>query len=479
LINPPSTFEQEFGILSAAGAPRPPLNLLNLAATARQAGHEIRILDAASTGISLQPFVEQVVGANPDVVGISAMTAHIHTAGRLAARLKARLPSVPVVVGGAHVSALPEETMERWPAFDVGVVGEGDLTIVELMEALDEGRDLEAVPGLVVRRNGRRLLTRRRPLIKDLDTLPFPAWDLLPDFTTLYQPTATRRVRLPSAYLVSSRGCPYRCTFCSNSVHGRTFRSYSVDYLMRMVEHLIDLFGVRDITVYDENLAVNRQRLVELCRRLIEADHDLTWSCDARADNLGPDLTALMYRAGCRSVWMGMESGDPEMLARYRKGTSIDDYRRATRWCKQAGLLCNGSFIIGGPGETRASLRRSLAFARQVDLDYFTPFYCTPLPGAPMYNEVHKHGTFFSDYSLATMTFPTFIPHGLTARELQVWYVWSLFAFYIRPAKLLFVLEQMGPRHFLKTLGRTVVNLLHWVGKAVWGRRPWASPRGS
>ncbi len=469
LVNPPTTFEQEFGLLSAAGAPRPPLNLLNLAATVRQAGHEVRILDAAGTGMSLESFVEEIIAARPDVVGITAMTAHIDTAGRAAQAVKQWLPRVRVVLGGAHVSALPEETMERWAAFDVGVVGEGDLTIVELVDALDRGRDLKQVAGLLVRRDGRVVRTEPRPLIADLDTLPFPTWDLLAGFATLYQPTASRSVRSPSAYLVSSRGCPYRCTFCSNAVHGRSFRSYSVDYLMGMIEHLISEFGVRDITIYDENLAVNRRRLTGLCRRLIEAGHDLTWSCDARADSLTPEVVELMYRAGCRSVWMGMESGDPEMLRRYRKGTTVEQYRKASHWCREVGIVCNGSFIIGGPGETQGSLRRSLAFAREIELDYFTPFYCTPLPGAPMYETVHEHGTFLSDYSLATMTGPTFIPRGFTLRGLQAWYVWSLVSFYARPSKLLMVCRQMGPWEFVKALGRTALNLLRWAGRSMTG----------
>jgi radical SAM superfamily enzyme YgiQ (UPF0313 family) len=232
-----------------------------------------------------------------------------------------------------------------------------------------------------------------------------------------------------------------------------------------MMEQLIERYGVKDITIYDENLAVSRRRLEELCHRLIEAKHDLTWSCDARADNLTRELVELMYRAGCRSVWIGVESGDRGMLRRYEKGTSLADFRRATRWSKEAGLISNGSFIIGGPGETRGSLRRSLAFARAIDLNYFTPFYCTPLPGAPMYADVGKHGTFHSDYSLATMTGPTFIPQGFTLRGLQAWYVWSLVSFYSSPRKFAFVLKQMGWAEFLKTLGRTALNLFRWAGR--------------
>jgi radical SAM superfamily enzyme YgiQ (UPF0313 family) len=234
-----------------------------------------------------------------------------------------------------------------------------------------------------------------------------------------------------------------------------------------MMEHLIERYGVKDITVYDENLAVSRRRLEELCHRLIEAKHDLTWSCDARADNLSRELLELMHRAGCRSVWMGVESGDPGMLRLYQKGTSLADFRRATRWSKEAGIVTNGSFIIGGPGETRGSLRRSLAFARKIDLNYFTPFYCTPLPGAPMYAEVAKHGRFLSDYSLATMTRPTFIPEGFTLRGLQAWYLWSLVSFYGAPGKSAFVLTQIGLAEFLKTLGRTALAVFRWAGRLV------------
>ncbi|MFH1748829.1 MAG: radical SAM protein [Planctomycetota bacterium] len=463
LINPPSTTEQEFGLLSGGGAPRPPLNLLNLGALLIQHGYRVAIVDGPVLTTGLDGVVEHVVASAPRFIGITSMTAFIHASGALAARLKHRLPDVPIIIGGIHVSTLPEETLELFPAFDVGVVGEGDVTLVELLQAIEQGQTLTGVPGLVVRAPSGPRRTLPRQLIADLDVLPLPAWELLPDYVTTYQPTVSRRTRLPSAYVVTSRGCPFRCTFCNNVVHGRRFRSYSVSYIMRMIDHLVEHYGIRDVTIYDENLALRRSRIVELCQRMRASGYDLTWSCDARADSVDEEVLAMMHAAGCRSIWYGMESGNPAILKRYDKSITLEKLETAARLTHQHGIKACGSFIIAGPSETPQTIKDTIRFARRLPLAHFVPFFYTPVPGTPDYSDIEQYGTADLDYRSATMTRPTFAPHGMTFADVRYWYMRATLSWYARPSAVWRMLREMGPRSLLKT-----GFLFIWRGAAAW-----------
>ena len=385
LATSPSSDEQEFGALSSAGANRPPLNLLNIGAILLKKGYSVHIIDGVSMKGGMQEAVKSITALNPRFIGLTAMTAHIHASENMAAELKKNMPDIPIIIGGIHVSTLPVETLHKFPSFDIGVVGEGENTCIELIESIEKGEDLSHVCGLVVRTKDGIRLTPPREVIKNLDTLPLPAWHLLPDYVQTYQPTLSRRVSLPSAYIVTSRGCPYSCSFCSNVVHGKTFRSYSVDYLMKMVAYMVDVYKVKDLAIYDENLALNKNRIIEFCQRLIHAKYDLTWSCDARADSIHEEILDLMYKAGCRSIWYGMESGNAEILKKYNKMLTLEDLEKASMLTNQYKIKACGSFIIGGPGETENTIKDTIRFAKKIKLDYFVPFYYTPIPGAPAY----------------------------------------------------------------------------------------------
>jgi radical SAM superfamily enzyme YgiQ (UPF0313 family) len=444
LVVPPSSMAEEFGLLCSVGAPRPPLNLLNLGAVLLENGYSVKIVDGAPGAYDFDTIVDKILSYSPRFVGITSMTGFIHASGIIADKIKMNNPEVVIIIGGVHVSALPLETMNDFPGFDVGVVGEGDITIVELVNALEKGLEISKIPGLVIRSSNGPELTEYRERIKDIDTLPLPAWHLLPDFTTTYQPTGPRKTRLPSAYIVTSRGCPFKCSFCCNIVHGNTFRSYSVDYMMKTIDFLIQKYKVKDLTIYDENIAFPRRRIEEFCKRLIKADYDLTWSCDARADRVDAEILELMHKAGCRSIWFGIESGSPEMLKRYNKKTSLETIKKTIKLCSDSGINAAGSFIIGGPCDTPKRIKETIRFAKRIPLSHFIPFYYLPVPGAPDYPNIHKCGIVKLDYRLATMSKPIFAPHGMTLKDIQYWYMRALIEFYGRPAKLVNYIRQNG-----------------------------------
>jgi anaerobic magnesium-protoporphyrin IX monomethyl ester cyclase len=459
-INPPSSRAKEFGLLSGAGARRPPLNLLNIGAALLKKRYSVSILDAAAMGAGKEDIVDTITALHPRFIGFTAMTAHIYECGRIADELRANLPGVPIIIGGIHVSTLPVETMRLFSSFDIGIVGEGENTILELIESIDKGRPLSNICGLAIRSGDDIRLTPPRALIDNLDLLPLPAWQLLPDYIKTYQPTLSRKIRLPSAYIVTSRGCPHACSFCNNIVHGRTFRSYSVDYIMKMIARLVDLYAVRDLTIYDENLAFEKNRIIELCRRMISAGYDLSWSCDARVDSIDEEILALMHKAGCRSIWFGMESGNAQILKRYNKKISLEDSERACLLSRKHSIKASGSFIIGGPGETAATIRDTIRFARRIGLDYFVPYYYTPIPGAPDYDSIAGQGKVELDYRLATMTQATFAPYGMTFSGIRRWYVLSLVYFYMRPKIIFRLIKEMGFFELIKSIFLFLINAI-------------------
>lgn len=465
LVNPPNTVGRNFGVFSSAGALRPPLNLLNLAASLLDGGYSVKILDGPAIAGGAEEVVNHVCMLSPRFVGITSMTGLIHTASEIACSIKERLAGTTIILGGIHVSTLPIDTMRQYPGFDVGVVGEGERTLTELLEALDSKSDLSNVPGLVIHTEQGPVLTETRELIKNIDTLPLPAWDLVPNYVETYQPTMSRRTRLPSAYIVTSRGCPFGCTFCSNVVHGRTFRSYSIDYIMRMIHHLIDAYQIRDLTIYDENLAFNRKRIVEFCNRLIEDNHDLTWSCDARADSVDNETLALMYKAGCRKIWYGMESGNETILRRYNKGVSLDDLERAAKLSRANNIEVSGSFIIGGPCETPETIRDTIKFAKKIKLDYFIPFFYTPVPGTPDYPDITEYGTANLDFKDVTMAKVTFAPNGMTFRDIERWHLKALLSFYLKPRAIIRMIRDAG---FLGFIGMGLSMLTNLVSHIFW-----------
>lgn len=466
LITPPSSKEKEFGLLSTAGANRPPLNLLNIGAVLLQKGYSVSIIDGLTKKGGRKEVVESIVALNPRFIGLSSVTAYIYECANIANELHERLPGVPIIIGGIHVTTLPIETLQCFPSFDVGVVGEGETTIIELIKSLEKKEDLSGICGLVIRTKNGIQLTSTRMLIKDLDTLPLPAWHLLPDYIKTYQPTLARKTRLPSAYIVTSRGCPHTCSFCNNIVHGRTFRSYSVDYIMKMVNYMVDTYKIKDLTIYDENLALKKSRIIQFCDRMISVNYDLTWSCDARADSIDEEILSYMYKAGCRAIWFGMESGNPEMLRRYNKKIRLEDLKRASFLTKKYDLKVCGSFIIGGPGETKDTIRDTIRFAKQIKLDYLSPHYYTPIPGTPDYNTIAQHGTVDLDYRSATMTQVTFAPHGATFSDVRNWYIQVLISFYIQPRIIFRLTKEMGMLNLIRSvflfLSDIIIKCIKW-----------------
>lgn len=435
LVNPPTTAEERYGALARAGSRLPPLGIALLAAIAREAGLSVAIVDAEAEGLDPAAAAERIAALAPQVVGFTAVTMTVIAAGETARLLKKLLPGTLVVLGGVHATAAPEQTLEHLPSVDALVVGEGDETLPELVCAHLSGRCLDDVAGLVLRREDGARFTGTRPLLTQLDTLPWPAWDLLPDLAHTYRPAPHSYRVLPATSLVSSRGCPGRCTFCDRTVSGSRLRTYSANYLIGMVEALRDRYGIREIVFHDDNFVANKRRVLEFCRLMVERKTSMIWSCTGRVDMVDPEMLAAMRAAGCWQISYGVESGDQSVLDGLCKGTTLDGIRQTLRWTHEAGIENRGFFMIGVPGETHASLRATIDFLLELPLDDFHMTIWAPHPGTELTRQaeaelgqpLHTDWRQMGDWNVV------YVPEGLTAEELVSTQREAFRRFYVRP----------------------------------------------
>lgn len=430
---PPISMEERYGSLAGAGSSLPTLGILYLAAMTREKGFPTALCDAAARSFSAAHLLEKVLAERPDVLGLSATTFSVFHAAAFAALVKRQLPELKVVIGGPHVSAAPLETMARFPEFDLAVIGEGEETIIDLLEAIQDGQPCDGIAGIVFRKGEELVATGRRPFLKELDTLPRPAWDLLDGFPQAYLPAPFKVRKTPAASLVTSRGCPNSCIFCDRSVFGTSCHAFSADYVVGTIRYLADSFGVREFSFEDDTFISFKKRLKDICQMIIDLKLDISWTCLGRVTSVDAETLALMKRAGCWQISFGIESGCPEILKTIHKNVTLEQIERAVCLCRDAGILSKGFFIVGHPGETRETLQRTLDFALRLPLDDISATMLTPFPGTEIYERAAEFGTFDSDWSRMNLLNTVFVPHGLTQEFIEQFQRDMLRRFYLRP----------------------------------------------
>jgi radical SAM superfamily enzyme YgiQ (UPF0313 family) len=434
LATAPVSLEERYGAFAGAANTEPSFGLACLAASAREAGAAVAIVEAAAGNLPLGETLKRVLDFQPTVVGLTATTSGIEAAAALAARIKEVQPGTLVLIGGCHGTSLPDDTLESTSGFDLAVIGEGEVTLVDILQAVEGGQALPSgIVGTVERRDGALHHNPPRDLIHELDTLPLPAWDLLDGFPQAFRPSPARIRRWPCASAVLTRGCPNQCTFCDRSVFGRMCRAYTPAYAVRMIKQLREEFGVREILIEDDTFVISRKRVAEFCELLLEQKIDITWSCLGRADRVKPDLLKLMRRAGCWHITYGIESGDAGILKSVNKNLDIPQIRQALEWSRAAGLQTKGFFIVGFPGETAATIAATRDLALSLPLDDISVMLLQPFPGSEIYNTVAGMGTFNCDWRKMTTLEATFIPDGFTKETLEAAHAHLMRDFYFRP----------------------------------------------
>lgn len=450
LVYPPVALKGRYKKI-ASGHEVPPQPLIYLGAVLRENNFRCSMLDANALGLTIDETVERILEFVPKYVGFSAPTMLISTAAKVSKRLKEKKPDITTIVGGPHISAVPKETMLRYTDFDIGVIGEGEITINELLISLENKKNLNEVKGIIHRQNEEIIFNEERPFIEDLDSLPFPGWDMLPNLLETYQQSASRIDRLPCLSITTSRGCPLQCIFCARNVFGNISRAHSTDYLIKMIKFLQAEYRLKSISIEDENFVIFRKRLVEFCSRLIEEDIDITWDCASSVNSVNPEILKLMKKAGCWQINYGIESGSQRILDFIKKGTNVEEIKQCLKWTKEAGITTKGYFIIGHPTETIESIKETFDFIQKIDLDIFQISFMTPFPGSELYDIADQYGEFQNNWDDMNIWTPLFIPKGLTKEDLIKESNKMYQKFYLNEKKIFAYLKRMlRPTSFFK-----------------------------
>ncbi len=460
LVNPPLSLGERYGAWAKGGTRTPPLGLAQLAAVTREQGYPSAIIDCAALEMDDAQTLQALRVMKPRYIGLTAVTVAIHNAGRLAKTLKESGADWVVIIGGPHLTALPDETMQMFPDFDIGVIGEGETTLIELLEALENGRPLGDVQGLIFRENGGVVRTDSRPFIENLDALPLPAWDLLPDLVRYYDTPTFTLGKSPASSLVTSRGCCGHCTFCDRSVFGNACRFHSAERVFESMRYLRERFGINDLIIHDDAFVLNRRRVEDVCNRLLESGLGITWGCNSRVNLVSRDLLELMKKAGCWQIGYGLETGSQRILDLIDKGVRVEQAREAIHLTHEAGMRTRGFFMLGHPGENVESIRETIAFATHNPVDDFQMTFFTPLPGSEIYRHAHEFGVFDDDWRKMNMWTPIFVPHGLTADDLVYWQRRAFKAFYLRPRTVWNYLKIVRSPSHLRKLAKGAITLI-------------------
>lgn len=433
--------EAVYGRQSAQfGAVLPPLGLFYLASALRGTEHEAHLLDANALRLGPDAVAARVVELGCDCLGITVTSLAYPYAMEVARAVKTRAPGVKLLLGGPHAqgdhAAILADTSN---IFDYVCYGEGEYALASLLDYLSGAFGEESLRGWVFLRDGRTVKTPEAEIPLDLDVFGHPSDLLPPEWVNLYQEKLFAYKRLPMFSLMSSRGCPFKCTFCSTprrfrDVYKGRLRFHSVDWLLQEMETLAERFGVHEVNLVDDTFNVSRERVLEFCRRKVAAGLKTAWACNFEANIADREMLAAMKEAGCWSIMVGAESGADEMLEFIKKGVTSEQLLQVARWANEVGIASRYSFILGLPTETKATLEKTMALIERSDIHF--PYFqlYVPLPGTEMYENLSEYGTILEkdarDRSAGSVNY---LPHGLTEEYLQEFFNKAFKRAYLRP----------------------------------------------
>jgi anaerobic magnesium-protoporphyrin IX monomethyl ester cyclase len=406
--------QPDFSVLANRMAP---LGILSLASWLEKHGHPIAVHDClgprAPRGVAAN--AERILATDPDLIGFSATTCGFLEAADMAAYVKEKRPEVRILVGNVHASSIGAPLLDAFPEIDYLCMGEGEGALLELAEGWAPGD----IANLVFRDGDQVRTNPRRSRIRDLDALPFPAYEKLAGFPREYHLPLFSYAKRWGATMITSRGCPYTCSFCDRTVFERLYKVNSADYIYEHMKYLRNRFGVRHINFYDDLFTASRQRVEDLCERLIAEPLGMDFNCAIRTGHTSSEMLRLLKRAGALMVSMGIESADAGMMERHKAGVTLEQVRGTVEQIHAAGLRAKGLFIFGLPGETPKTVQATSDFILSLDLDDMNLSKFSPMYGAPIWEEcrARESGDFREDWRLMNCLNFVFLPNGFTSRE--------------------------------------------------------------
>src|SRR5262245_965598 len=442
LINPTASIETAGGRFKGLLTAMPPIGLALLAARLREQGREVAVYDSFIGRGGPAGAAHEVRRRQPDVVGLPVVTPCATEVFEQAAAVRAASPESTIVMGNIHADLFAENILRQGIA-DIVVHGEAEDTIVDVDRAVVDKTDFASIPGISFRRGAQVVRTADRPQIEDLDSLPFPAWDLFP--MQHYGLFKFAQVESPATLICGSRGCPYRCTFCSLHVMGPRRRKRSVPNIVDEIEWLHESFGMKQVAFVDPIFPISRKEGLQFADELIRRGlhRRVKWVTETRVDLLDEELLRRCYESGLRRVMLGMEVGDDTVLDGLNKRFVVDESRSAVALCRKVGVQTVGFFMVGVPGDTPASIERTIDLARELEPDFakFTVF--VPYPGTEDYATLKAQGKLEGAEQWSRYTSypthdnpPVYLPDGMSVDDVIRMHRRAFRRVYARPSTL-------------------------------------------
>lgn len=443
----PESLNKRQGIL-------PPLGISYIGASLEKEGHEVRIIDAQALGLTRENLYYELKSFKPSLVGVTTMTPNLH--GALEACQVAKSAGTKVVLGGPHTELFPTECLS-FDFIDYVILGEGELAMVQLAEALEEGLSLDTIEGLCYRGIKEAILINKVAIIKDVNSLPWPARHLLPmdKYSSIIglHPTTT---------MITSRGCPFRCSFCYKQEIDKKIRFREATDVVDEMEMLVKNYKIKEIMFYDDVFTLKKEHVYGICEEILKRGLHVKWEAPTRADCVTADMLDLMAKSGCLRVRFGIESGDRDILKLMGKQSNIEIAIKAVEAAKRAGLQTFAYFIVGYLHESQAQFNKTIELAKKLPLDSVMFTAATPLPGTLLHKQAIEAGliepNYWSDFSLGKVN--SRINYLVPDAPLRVRKAYQ--AFYFRPKFILSKILQIDSIYTLKKYWDALIGLLNF-----------------
>lgn len=434
ILYPPISKQERYSSeIGSAGGEQIPLGIYYLASFLKKRNYNVKVTDAEALDYQTTDIIEEIRDFDPKYIGISSTTVAFHRAIEVSELIRRTFPEKKIILGGPHVTAAPLNAMS-FGTFDIGVMHEGEFTLTELLDALNENKDISDIKGLVYRsKENEIIINQKRDYIQDLDLLPFPAYELIKNIS-LYAPPPSNYKTLPVINMITSRGCPSQCTFCDNNIFGRKYRQRKAENIVEEIKYLREKFGIREIAFVDDTFLIDKNRIYKLFDLLEKEKIFFYWTCMSRINNTDFEFLKFLKSKGCWHISFGIESGDENILKVIKKNISLEKAKDVINWCKQLKIKTKGFFIIGHPTETLETIDKTIKLACSLKLDDIVVTINTPIPGSQQHSEAKLYGV-LDETNWAEFNYwrPVFVPKGLTKEIILKKHREIYRRFYLRP----------------------------------------------
>jgi len=448
IINPPVN-KSIYSKYSFSAPILPPIGLLSIAANIKEKGYKTILIDAIADKKSSEEVIKEIEKKSPNIVCLTATSATWNSAKKIITEIKKQKDKpnkLITILGGSHVSAHSKSVMKECPDLDFGVIGEGELTIKELLSSLENKNKELDVNGIIYRKNNDIIITKPRELIKDLDEIPMPAFELVGTIKK-YSHTPLR-VKRKFFSLVTSRGCNYNCSFCDQTVFGSKWRANSPIRVLEMIQKVKKLYNVKFISFEDDNFGVSKSRVIEICKLILKNNLKIKWGCSMHINSINEDMIKWMKKAGCWIIYTGIESGSERILDKVNKKTTIKSIEEKVSLIKKHKIKVYGSFIIGFLDETKEEIEQTKKLALKLNLDGASFFTYTDFLKENK-NTNKKHRDNWDRYSTHNAN-PMIFNKNLTKKYLLAKQQELYKEFYLRPSYAIKQVDRLTDINFLK-----------------------------